>query len=122
MLLNPERIPTREKLIISGLYLSKYDSAGLRKLGFESFLEAFNVVGYALGSKPASIKNYRDEFDPLVSKRRKGWHKRPTREYCLKIFQNYKDLDFETFTGLIRSFVGYDDSLWSQIQTKGEKA
>ena len=54
----------------------------------------FNVVGYALGSKPASIKNYRDEFDPLVSKRRKGWHKRPTREYCLRIFQNYKDLDF----------------------------
>jgi hypothetical protein len=121
-LLDPAQIPTREKLIVTGLYLSKYDSAGLKKLGFESFLEAFNVVGYALGSKPASIKNYRDEFDPLVSKRRKGWHKRPTRDYCLKIFEQYKDLDFEAFTGLVRSFVGYDDNLWSQVRSKEDQA
>jgi hypothetical protein len=65
MILNPNQIGTREKLILTGLYLSKYDSAGLKKLGFESFIEAFNVIGYALGGKPASIKNYRDEFDPL---------------------------------------------------------
>src|SRR5258706_15838564 len=108
MVLNPEQIPSREKLILAGLFLSKYDAAGLKKLGFESFLEAFNVIGYALGAKPASIKNYRDEFDPLISKRRKGWHKRPTREYCLGVFRLYGGLDFETFTGLIRSFVGYD--------------
>jgi hypothetical protein len=63
---------TREKLILSGLYLSKYDLLGLKGLGFESFAEAFNVIGYALGSRPASIKNYRDEFDPLFSNRRKG--------------------------------------------------
>jgi hypothetical protein len=50
MLLNPQRIATREKLILAGLYLSKYDSLGLKKLGFESFIEAFNVIGYALGS------------------------------------------------------------------------
>lgn len=123
MLLNPERIPTREKLILAGLYLSKYDLAGLKKLGFESFVEAFNVIGYALGSKPASIKNYRDEFDPLVSKRRKGWHKRPTRDYCLKVFEDYKGLDLQMFTGLIRSFVGYDENLLSGTQTdQGKKA
>jgi hypothetical protein len=49
MVLNPLRMPTREKLILTGLYLSKYDSAGVRRLGFESFVEAFNVIGYALG-------------------------------------------------------------------------
>ena len=42
-------IPTREKSILSGLYLSKYDDAGLRELGFDSFVEAFNVIGFALG-------------------------------------------------------------------------
>jgi hypothetical protein len=63
MLLNPQQIAKRGKLILVGLYLSKYDSLGLKRLGFESFMEAFNVIGYALGSKPASIKNYRDEFD-----------------------------------------------------------
>jgi hypothetical protein len=45
MTLNSQRIATREKLILAGLYLSKYDSVGLKKLGFESFKEAFNVIG-----------------------------------------------------------------------------
>src|SRR5271168_602754 len=108
MVLDPQKIPNREKPILAGLYLSKYDVVGLKKLGFESFIEAFNVVGYALGSKPASVKNYRDEFDPLFPNRRKGWHKRPTRDYCLNVFKQYKNLDLETFTALVKSFVGVD--------------
>jgi hypothetical protein len=76
-------LATRQKLILAGLYLSKYDEIGLKRLGFDSFHEAFNVVGYSLGSRPASIKNYRDEFDPLFPNARKGWHKRPIRSYCL---------------------------------------
>jgi len=82
----------RESPIIAGLYLSKFDSLGLEELGFGSFVEAFNVIGYALGSKPASIKNYRDEFDPLFPNRRRGWHKRPIRDYCLKVFERFKDV------------------------------
>src|SRR5436190_1546968 len=121
MVLDPQKIATREKLILAGLYLSKYDSLGLKKLGFESFVEAFNVIGYALGSKPASIKNYRDEFDPLFPNRRKGWHKRATRDYCLKVFRDYKHLDVESFAGLIKSFVGYDENLWSEVQAKEDK-
>ncbi len=122
MELDPQRINKREKLILVGLYLSKYDSLGLKRLGLESFTEAFNVIGYALGSKPASIKNYRDEFDPLFPNRRKGWHKRQTRDYCLRVFREYKTLDLETFTGLIQSFAGYDESVWSELEVKEELA
>jgi hypothetical protein len=113
-------ISTREKLILTGLYLSKYDSLGLKQLGFDSFVEAFNVVGYALGSRPASIKNYRDEFDPLFPNRRKGWHKRSMRAYCLAVFEKYKGLDFESFTGLILSFLGEDANLASSAHGAGE--
>lgn len=120
MTLIPQQIATREKLILAGLYLSKYDSLGLKKLGFDSFIEAFNVIGYALGSKPMSIKNYRDEFDPLFPNKRKGWHKRPTREYCRKVFEVYKGLDLETFTSLVKSFTGYDENVWSEVQVKDE--
>ena len=67
-------------------------------------------MGYALGSKPASVKNYRDEFDPLFPNDRQGWHKRPMRPYCRKVYEEYRDLDFETFTGLVKSFVGYDET------------
>src|SRR6202171_5898200 len=120
MELSSQRIATREKLILVGLYLSKYDSLVLKRLGFDSFIEAFNVIGYALGSKPASIKNYRDEFDPLFPNRRQGWHKRQIREYCLRIFDEYKILDFDSFTGLIESFVGYDENIWSKVQATEE--
>ena len=121
MPLGSRQIAKREKLILVGLYLSKYDSLGLRKLGFSTFVEAFNVIGYALDSKPASIKNYRDEFDPLFPNRRQGWHKRPIREYCLKLFEEYKGLDVETFTGLVKSLVGYDENLWSEVRAEGQK-
>ena len=121
MVLNPELIPAREKLILSGLYLSKYDSLALKELGFGTFVEAFNVIGYAMGSKPASLKNYRDEFDPLFPNHRKGWHKRPVRSYCLKVFEEYKDLDLESFTGLVRSFFGFDENVWSAVQATGER-
>lgn len=90
MLPDFQRISSREKLIIAGLYLSKYDSLGLKKLGFVSFQEAFNVIGYGLGSRPASVKNYRDEFDPLFPNKRQGWHKRKRREYCLRFTRNIK--------------------------------
>jgi hypothetical protein len=121
MLLDPQKIPTREKLILTGLYLSKYDSTGLRRLGFDNYVEAFNVIGYALGQKPASIKNYRDEFDPHFPNRRQGWHKRPTRDYCLKVLTDYKSLDFDAFTGLITSFVGYDENAWSEVSPDSER-
>ena len=91
----------------------------MKRLGFGGFREACNVVGYALGSKPASVKNYRDEFDPLVPNPRQGWHNRPRRAYCLKVFEEYKDLDFATFTGLIRSFVGYDENALASMTSKG---
>lgn len=122
MELDAQRIGTREKLILVGLYLSKYNALGLKRLGLDSFTEAFNVFGYALGSKPASIKNYRDEFDPLFPNPRKGWHKRQTRDYCLRIFREYRKLDFEAFTGLIQSFFGYDESALSELETKEKPA
>ena len=52
------------------------------KTNVKSLFEFKNVIGFALGAKPASIKNYRDEFDPVFPNKRKGWHKRPMRNYC----------------------------------------
>lgn len=108
--MNSSSLATREKLILSGLYLSKFDAEGLRRLGFDSFVEAFNIIGYALGSRPASIKNYRDEFDPLFPNKRRGWHKRATREYCRAILDEYQHLDLDEFTGMVKSFFGFEDS------------
>ena len=122
MILDPSQIPNREKLILTGIFLSKYGPLGLKKLGFRTYAEAYNVVGYALGGRPSSIKNYRDEFDPIFPNSRKGWHKREIREYCRKVLDKYEKLDFDSFVGLIKSFARYDENAWSTDQTKEEPA
>lgn len=94
----------RGKSILTGLYLSKFNNEALKVLDFKSYQEAFNVLGFSLGTKPSSIKNYRDEFDPLYPNNRKGWHKRPIRDYCKKFYDDFNNLDFIEFTALIKSF------------------
>lgn len=95
----------RDKSILVGLYFSKFDKSGLNELGFENYTEAFNTIGFALGSKPASIKNYRDEFDPFFPNPRLGWHKRNIRDYCKKVYDDFSSLDFVIFSDLIKSFL-----------------
>ena len=91
----------RDKSIVCGLFLSKFDLEGLGALGFASFREAFNVFGLALGAKPASIKNYRDELDPLFPNARQGWHKRPLRSHCRDIYERYADWDMPSLAALV---------------------
>jgi len=106
-----KQLSLREKAILAGLYLSKFDSEGLRRLGFDNFIEAFNVIGSALGVRPASVKNYRDEFDPLFPNKRKGWHKRPIRDYCKAIYSAFGSLNLENFTKLLKQIIYNDHDL-----------
>jgi len=112
---------TREKLMLAGLFLAKFDTEGLVRLGFSNFKEAFNVIGYALGGKPASVKNYRDEFDPIFPNPRKGWYKRPLREHCHRIEQEFASLDIESFGSLVGSLFTYDQNRASDIEPPDEQ-
>jgi hypothetical protein len=100
-----KKLSPREKPILAGLYLSKFDAMGLHQLGFKSFTEAFNVIGFALGVQPASVKNYRDEFDPLFPNDRKGWHKRSMRVYCKAIYDNFAGLGIGEFSTLLKQLI-----------------
>ncbi len=114
-------MPIREKTILVGLYLSKFDTDGLTKLGFSNFTEAFNTIGLALGVRPASIKNYRDEFDPLFPNGRQGWHKRVMRKYCKEIYDSFGSLDIKTFSNFLRETIyeNYEiDILLEQVTKK----
>jgi hypothetical protein len=37
------------------------------------------------------------------------------------VYEEYKSLDLETFTGLVKSLVGYDDNVWSEVQVTEER-
>jgi hypothetical protein len=95
---------SRDKQILIGLFLSKFDKKGLETLGFSGFMEAYNTLGLAIGAKPLSIRNYRDEFDPYFSNPRIGWQ-RPMKEYCKTFFNCYSSLNFDDFSDLIKTFL-----------------
>ncbi len=119
-----KKLSLREKSILAGLFLSKFDERGLRYLGFDNFTEAFNVIGLALKVKPASVKNYRDEFDPVFPNKRQGWHKREMREYCRDIYLSFKDLDIKSFSKLLKEIVYENhelDVLMEQVAKKEDK-
>lgn len=101
----PSGMNKRDKQIVCGLFLSKFDRAGLDYLGFESFTEAFNAIGYGLQARPASIKNYRDELDPFFPNDRKGWHRRPLREHCRKIINEFRETDIDRLGELVKGFL-----------------
>ena len=111
----------RDKAILIGLYLSKFDVDSLNELGFDGITQAFNTLGYSVGVKPASIKNYRDEFDPYFSNPRKGWHKRTLRNYCKKFFGDFSSLSFSDFTELIKSFLIYNYEIEKFVEKIGKK-
>lgn len=110
----------RDKAILIGLYISKFDGDALQKLGFDGMQQALNVLGYSVGVKPASIKNYRDEFDPFFPNPRKGWHKREIRPYCKKFLEEYSSLNFDSFTNLIESFI-IEDYEFTLLTSEEEK-
>ena len=108
-----------QKAMLIGMYLSKYDEQALSILGFESFVEAYNTIGLAINAKPLSIRNYRDEFDPVFPNERKGWHKRPMFQTRVDMFNKYKDLNLEAFTDLVKNII-YKNPAVNLIEEKIE--
>ncbi len=69
--------------IIYGYGSSRVDKRAYHILGHGTHADAHQAIGDALGVPPASIKNWRDEFDPVHENARKGWHGRemdPSRQ------------------------------------------
>ncbi len=111
-------INKRQQAIFCGLFLSQYNRLGLERLGFNSFKEAFNVLGFSIGIKPASIKNYRDEFDPLFPNNRTGWDKRPMRQNCVQAYEEYKGHSIEKMLSMIVQFTGCTPSVETVVDKK----
>ncbi len=101
----------RDKQILCGYFLSRFDQDALNCLGFASFTEAFNALGYALEARPASIKNYRDEFDPLFPNSRKGWHGRPLREHIKRALETYSEYNMVEIGAMIGQLLFLDDKM-----------
>lgn len=105
MLHNIDKIDNRDKAILMGLFLSRFDNQAYESFGFTGFQQAYNVLGLSIGVEPNSINNYRDEFDPYYPNKRKGWHKRKLRDYCKEYMDATADMSFDEFYNVIKFFL-----------------
>lgn len=69
---------TRSRLeteaIVLGYAMSRLDGKYLRHRGSRTWRSAFEEAAGALSIRSSSLKNLRDEFDPVHGNQRRGWH------------------------------------------------
>lgn len=119
-LMGAEALPPRDKAIIVGLFLSRFDLEALRSLGFSGFRQAYNALGYAVGVLPKSVQNYRDEFDPYFPNARAGWAGRGLRSFCGEWMERTAGLDFDGFCALVRRVAGLPPAEAESLPGRGE--
>ncbi|MGO9571938.1 MAG: DUF3883 domain-containing protein [Desulfomonilaceae bacterium] len=91
--------------LVAAFYLSKFDAEALARLGYSTFKEAYADIGQQLGVNPRSVKNKRDDFDPLFSNARAGWHQRELGPSRQKVLHLLNDLSFDALTGFVRDLI-----------------
>lgn len=91
--------------LIVGFYLSKFDATALERLGYATFKQAYADIGEKFGVKSGSVKNKRDDFDPLFSNARAGWYQRELGPSRLKTLQLLNELSFDALTDFVTDLI-----------------
>jgi hypothetical protein len=66
----------RKLALYVAYYLARFDKEAIQNLGYKNWDSAFLDISEKLKVRKHSVKNWRDEFDPLFCYRA-GWHGRP---------------------------------------------
>jgi Domain of unknown function (DUF3883) len=96
-----QRVRLETEAIVVGYAMSRLDKAYLHAHHCRSWKEAFKQAAAELEIRPGSLKNLRDEFDPVHDNRRKGWHQRPLRPNRQRILDELKDLSEDALLELV---------------------
>jgi hypothetical protein len=94
--------------IIVGYAMSRLDEGYLKAMRAGNWKAAFAAAGSALGVTPASLKNLRDEFDPVHPNPRRGWVGRPMRKERQRVMGELCDLSDEALLELIQRVLARD--------------
>jgi hypothetical protein len=87
-----EMLENHRLALIVAFYLSKFNDDAINNLGYKNFTYAFCEIGKRLVVKSNTVKNMRDEFDPLHPNNRKGWYQRELRPSRKDVYEKYKNL------------------------------
>jgi len=94
-----------ELALIIAFYISKYDRNGLKNLGYVTFNDAYRDIERKIGVKATSIKNRRDEFDPIHDNERVGWYQRPMSPSRVRIVEQFSSMSEQTLRGIVLDII-----------------
>jgi hypothetical protein len=89
-------------------YLAKFDKVAYLNLGFGNQLETHKKIGKLLAVNPNTVKNWRDEFDPLFGNRA-GWYQRPLSPSRVREAQAFEDLDEPHILEIVKDILKYSE-------------
>lgn len=81
-------------------YLSRFNEKGLKELGYSSWNEAFEDIAKRLDVKKHSVRNWRDEFDPIHGYRA-GWYQRPMSPSRVRVVRALEGLKEEEIRSIV---------------------
>lgn len=73
-------------------YLSRFSKTAYENLGFGNMYISHQKIGEILSVPANTVRNWRDEFDPLFG-HRAGWYQRPMTQSRIRVVEALKDLD-----------------------------
>ena len=109
-------------------YLARFNNEALQHLGYSTWNEAFGDVSRKLKVKAHSVKNWRDEFDPLFG-HRAGWYQRPMTRSRVKVAQaleflteiQIRELVKDILSGKLKQDPDAEDQLLSIITDDSDR-
>ena len=87
--------------MICGYFLSRFDRRAYERLGYPNQQAAHDALGAALDVPSESIKNWRDEFDPVHDNPRRGWHRREMNPSRRRTIEALGDRSEDELYGLV---------------------
>jgi hypothetical protein len=94
--------------LIVGYAMSRLDRAYLHARHGKNWKEAFSEAGKLLKVAPASLKNLRDEFDPIHGNARRGWKGRPMRPNRLRVMGELCEISDAALLEMIDGILRHD--------------
>ncbi|HTU17906.1 MAG TPA: DUF3883 domain-containing protein [Gemmataceae bacterium] len=104
-----KRARLETEAIVLGYAMSRLDGRYLRYRGAKTWRSAFEEGAGALSIRPSSIKNLRDEFDPVHGNRRRGWHQRSLRPNRQRVLDDLKDVSDDALMALVDRIIARDE-------------
>ena len=106
----------RKLALIVSYYLSKFDRNALKNLGYSTFTQAFNDLGLKLKVPPNTIKNMRENFDPLHPNGRVGWYQRELPPSRLDVVENFNHFSEDALTEIVKEIINMESTSSDSIE------